>query len=381
MKNFFDEINIKQSAVLLVLMMVLLIQGPMALAQDKKKKKKKKPEFGVALRLGVLYDDNILKYSEQYLERFMNGEDYGRFHIETYDDVIFVTGVEAAAVFRIFGKRKTVFNANYTRRTYAVNSIKDWNYFAVGARQYLPWRMSFKILYSYIPSFYVRHFRDDLWVDVYGYAPLTFQPYIFEKDNFGIWAQKYFLKGSRIKLSYFYSRYYHNEYYTEYDSKNHMYGIQFYQKITKNLRFDIGYYYITSDAKGYDEAVETPENTNGPDATYEEDRITGGFQYSLPRINKKRHAVDFHITFMNRYYLSEHPWQIDRLHAGRVDNNMRFLAGYNIRMSKAVTLKAFYNWMGRDSGSTAEANDLFVSREKDYKQNVFGVEMIYSIDF
>jgi hypothetical protein len=160
-----------------------------------------------------------------------------------------------------------------------------------------------------------------------------------------------------------------------------MYGMQFYQRITRDLRFDIGYYYITSDAKGYDEAVETPENTNGPDATYLEERFTGGFQYTLPRINKIRHGMDFHASLFNRYYSSEHPWQVDRLHSGRFDKNLRFLVGYDLRVSRSVNIKAYYNWLARNSSSTAEGNEEFVSNEKDYRQNIFGLDFIYTIGF
>lgn len=372
--------NYSKSIFFLFLMSGLFLQSVSSIGQEAKKKKKRKPQFEVAFRLGVLYDDNILKYSDQYLNRFMNGEDKGRFHIETYDDAIFITGLDAASTLRIFKKRKTIFNASFARRTYAVNSIKDWKYFAVGVRQYLPWRTSFKVLYSYIPSFYVRHFRDDIWVDNYGYTPLSFQPYVFSKDNLGFWIQKYFFKGSRLKLSYYHSIYYHNKYYTEYDSKNDMYGIQFYQRLHKNFRINLGYYYVTSDAKGYDAAVDTPETTNGPDATFVEERFNFGFQYKFPNIKKVRHNFDFQATMFNRYYSSTHPWQTDPLHAGRYDYNLRFLGGYNVAVSKSVSLKVFYNWLGRNSESTAP-NTRYVSNEKDYRQNIYGVEMIYRIGF
>jgi len=41
--------------------------------------------------LSTLYDDNILRYSDKYLGRFAWGEDEGRFHIETTDDLVLHT--------------------------------------------------------------------------------------------------------------------------------------------------------------------------------------------------------------------------------------------------------------------------------------------------
>ena len=207
--------------------------------------KKKGQNFELKLRLATIYDDNILKYSEKYLTRFMYGLDEGRFHIETYDDAILYTSLGLTWTFKVFGKKKSKINAEVSRRTYMINDIKNWNYFTIGYRQYFAKRASFKILYSYIPEFYVRHFRDRQWVILYGFSPITFQPYIFSKNNYGFWIQNTFFKNSRVKFTLYYSTYFHNEQFTEFDSKNFTYSFQLYQRIHKNIRLDIGYKYIT----------------------------------------------------------------------------------------------------------------------------------------
>jgi len=362
---------------LLLLFIIFFLSNGAVHAQEKKKKKR--PDLEVRFKFATIYDDNILKYSKKYLERFMNGEDEGRFHIDTYDDLILLTSLQLTSTFRIFGKLKSKINGEVSRRTYAVNDIKSWNYISFGFRQYLPKRISFKLLYSYIPNFYVRHFRDEQWIDVYGYDPITFTPYAFSKDNYGFYIQNYLFKNTRIKLSLYYSLYYHNEHYTEYDSKNMSYGIQLYQPIHKKIKLEAGYQFITSDAKGYDAAVETPETTDGPDATYEEERFTFGFAWRLPRVLKLNHTFDAKCAFLNRYYSSKHPWQIDRLHAGRVDKNIRLYFNYRIKLNKSMQLTAYYNWYGRDTDTTAEPNKEYVSNEKDYRQNIIGLEFIYNL--
>jgi len=364
----------------LLMFIIFSISNGDAFAEEKNKKKKK-DTWEVKAKLAAIYDDNILKYSDKYLDRFMKQQDEGRFHIDTYDDFILFTSLGLSKTFRIFGKQKTIFNGEVSRRTYAVNSVKDWNYFTVGIRQYITKYLSFKILYSYIPDFYVRHFRDEQWVDIYGYNSNTFTPYAFSKDNYGFWIQNTFFKNTRIKFTLYYSPYYHNKHYTEYDSKNWTYGIQLYQKLHKKFRVDVGYQYVTSDAKGYDASYETPETTNGPDATYVEDRFVFGFDWKLPRIKKLRHSFDAKCLIFNRYYSSEHPWQTDRLHAGRVDNNLRFYVNYKLRLNKSWQLTAYYNWLGRDSGTTADLNNDYVSNEKDYRQNIFGLMVAYTLKF
>ncbi|MCD4695828.1 MAG: hypothetical protein K8S16_06265, partial [Bacteroidales bacterium] len=318
---------------LLLLFSIFFLSNGAVLAQEKKKKKG--PGFDVRFKLATTYDDNILKYSEKYLNRFMNGEDEGRFHIDTYDDLILLTSLQITSTYRLFGKLKSQINGEVSRRTYVVNDIKSWNYITFGFRQYLPNRISFKLLYSYIPDFYVRHFRDEQWIDVYGYKPIAFQPYAFSKDNYGFYIQNYLFKNTRIKLSIYYSLYYHNEHYTEYDSENMTYGIQLYQPIHKKIKLEVGYQFITSDAKGYDASVETPETTDGPDATYEEDRFTFGFAWRLPGVLKLNHTFDAKCGFQNRYYSSKHPPVIDPLHAGRVDKNIRLYFNYKVKLNKS----------------------------------------------
>jgi hypothetical protein len=381
--KYMKYISCKKLCLLILSGLLILPSFSLHAQETDKKKKKKKPKvrWEAELDLGVSYDDNILKYSEKYLTRFINNEDEGRFHINTYDDAIIFTSAALSSTIKIFGKQNSVFNAEVSRRTYVVNSVKNWNYFTLGYRQYITKKLSFKFLYSYIPEFYVRHFRDEQWIEVYGYNPNTFTPYVFSKDNYGFYVQNTFFKNTRVKFALYYAPYYHNKHYTEYDSKNWTYSFQLYQRIVKNFRLDLRYEYLTSDAKGYDESIETPETTQGPDATYVEDRYSAGFLWTLPKVKKFRHSFDAEALYFIRYYSSPHPWQIDRLHAGRVDKNLRIYANYKFRWNKDWQFTAFYNWMGRDSYSTAELNDEFVSNEKDYKQNIIGLKLAYSISF
>ncbi len=369
---------------LFILMAFVLVMNGEALAQEKKKskKKKKKPEIAMSFRLGASYDDNILKYSEKYLDRFMNREDEGRFKIETYDDLIILTAFNGTLTHKFFKKRKTVFNIDAARRTYAVNDIKTWESYGIGVRQYLPKRISFKFLYSYIPEFYVRDFRDKYYADIYGYSdPRAYTSYIFSKDNYGFYIQKYFFKKTRLKFSVYYSPYYHNAEYNVYDSDNWMYGMDFYQPLFKKLRLELGYDWVTSDAKGYDERIvgETAESNHGPDASYVEDRFVVGLLWTLPKVMKKSHSFSAKLSIMDRFYVKNHPVEVDLLHAGRVDNNRRLYFTYSLRLNKSMSVKAFYNWLYRDTRTTSPINSEYVSDEKDYIQNVFGVEFSYKL--
>ncbi len=369
-------------AKLVVILMALIIIVPSvdALAQEKKKKKKVK-HFEIRIGLTTTYDDNILKYSDKYLDRFMNGEDPGRFHIETYDDLIFAPSVEGIYKFNIFKKVKTRLNANFSPRYYVVNDVKNWLSWSVGIQQYITKTAYIKVLYSYIPEFYVRHFRDDAWVDAFGYVPKTFKPYVFSKDNFGAYIQNTFFKKTRVRLLLYHARYYHNQWYTEYDSKDWLYGIKVYQKLHKNFTLEGAYTYYTSDAKGYDAAYQTPETSTGPDATFVEDRFRFGFDWKFPKVAKRSNNLTVYFNFIKRYYSSPFTPIEDPLHAGRVDANYRMYSTYNIYVIKSLRLSVFYNLLLRDSHTESPINSNYVSNEKDYSQNQVGIRIKYYIRF
>ncbi len=359
--------------------LLLFLSSVEAVAAEKKKKKKK---IGLELRFGLAttYDDNILKYSEKYLDRFMEGLEPGRFQwIDTYDDLIINPSIEGIYTFNIFKKVKTKINASISPKFYVVNEHKNWYNWGIGIQQYITKKASVKILYSYIPNFYVRHFRDEQWTDVIGYNdPDAFTPYEFSKDNFGIYAQNTFFKRTRVRLSLYHARYYHNKSYTEYDSKDWYYGINLYQGIGKKVRISAGYQFVTSDAKGYDASVETPETTNGPDATFEEDRFTFGVLWYLPKVKKRSHNLDVDFAMLYRYYSSSYSPLVDPLHVGRVDHNYRVFVTYNITIMEPLKLSLFYNWLMRDTETTAKINATYVSNEKDYRQDQIGLKLVYS---
>lgn len=343
--------------------------------------KKLKPEWQLEFGLETFYDDNILKYSEKYLDRFMNNEDEGRFHIDTYDDVVLNPSLELSCEMRLFGKRRSVFDADVSYSKYLVNDVKTWSVFGFGYRQYITQELSFRMFYSYIPEFYVRHFRDDDWVDVYGYIPEAFTPYIFSKDNYGFWVQNTFFKNTRIRLYFYYMKYFHSENYTEYDSDNLLYRIKLFQPVHDKVTIEATYQFVTSDAKGYDVPGETIETSNAPDATYEEDGFILGIHWKMPRVKKRYHSLEFETVIYNRYYQTDQPVEVDKLHAGRVDNNLRFYLTYYLSVSRSFKFSAFYNWYYRDSGTTSVLNEEYVSDEKDYRQNQVGIELIYRFDF
>ncbi len=336
----------------------------------------------VSLSLSPYYDNNILKYSEKYIERFKNREDEGRFHIETTDDLVFGYSFGITYTSEIIGNLKTSVGAGYDSDAYTYNSIKTWNKYNIFFKQNVNKSTLLSLSYSYLPEFYVRHFRDEDWVRYYGYTPETFRPYVFSKDDFSIWAQHIFSwKTTRVRANFSYMRYFLDESNTEYDSNDFLYGFRIYQAVTDYLNVNLGYSYITSDAKGFDEPGETKEISDDSDATNYEHVYIAGFDLTLPRVFSLENVLSVDVQYQRAFYTTDNYIELDPLHAGRYDYNYRVFVNYNWDIFKNFSVIAFYHWMGRESSSPSDINKDYISDEKDYTQYRTGISFNYSVSF
>jgi len=178
-----------------------------------------------------------------------------------------------------------------------------------------------------------------------------------------------------------YVKYYHNKHFTEYDCNNFECGFKLYQPINKKFKLTLGYKFTNSDAKGYDEPFESINNTDDSDATHVEDRFTFAFNWKLPRLLKHSNDFDVECRLMNRYYSSKRYLEQDKMHAGRVDKNVRLYFTYNIKMKRNLKLSAFYYWFKRNSDTEAIPNKELISNEKDYRQDQYGLKVTYNLKF
>jgi hypothetical protein len=111
--------------------------------------KKKTYNWEVHLSLGTMYDNNILKYSDKYIERFINSEDEGRFHISSYDDIVLPYSIGVSYKNDIIGDLKTIFSAGYNSNAYSYNGIKNWAQYNFHWRQYVAKSTSIHIFQSF----------------------------------------------------------------------------------------------------------------------------------------------------------------------------------------------------------------------------------------
>lgn len=318
-----------------------------------------------------IYDDNILRYSDKYISRFNNGEDRGRFHVNTRDDLILVNAFRASATARVIGTLSTTVTVDFRQRTYATNNIKNWSYYSFSLKQDLSKNLAALVEYSYIPTFYIRHFRDDDWTILYSFNdPVVFQPFGFQKDETGGWLQYTLFPGTRIRGALSYARYFYNEHFTEYDCDNTTLGLAVYQTVLKNVKLNAEFDAVFSRGDG------TPDMS----PSYDQNIYSLGVEYQLPMFLGFANQVEIGGEYARSCYTSTHFAETDPNHAGRDDRSYRFSLGYRVDLLKSLGLALSYAWHRRDVKTSAQQNAAYLSEEKDYRQYQIGIDIRYTMN-
>ncbi len=318
------------------------------------------------------YDNNILRYSDKYIDRFNGGTDAGRFYINNPDGFIFRNEIELEKKLEVFG-HTAIPSANVFFKNYVGSSIKNFWMFDLGWRQWIAKKTSFKINFSYLPTYYVKHYRDKDLIPIFGYTDASFAPFEFSKKEISGYFRNYPFIKTQMTIFLEYSNYKYNENFREFDSNDYLAGILFKQELSKSLKAKIGFNYSFSDAKGYDQPGESKTNSDDVDASFNEHSIYTGVEIKLPEIIFFNNNLYLTGYYNKRIYESDKAVLIDQLHPGRKDNSFDIFAMYKVFILSYLDLSMIFNWQTRNSWSDNPANSLLVSDEKDY--NNFSLEL------
>jgi hypothetical protein len=354
-----------------LLPVVALLLHTVALGQD--------DPWQLGITLATVYDNNALKYSDKYLDLFVNNQDPGRFHIRTSDDLVVGLSASLRRSLSIVEKYGSTLGVDVGQRMYTQNSIKNWSTVRLSVRQEFPMRLAMQVSYGYIPGFYVRHYRDDDWVQRYGYTPATFQPYEFSKEDITVWLQNTFLASTRVRLSFASAQYYHNKHFTEYDSKNLIWRGEASHPLFRGLRLRAEYKFTSSEAGAYDEPGESAQLSDDSDGSFEEDAYGVGVSWKVPGLFDGSSTLSLDGLYARRCFTTNHRAALDPMHAGRVDNDYDVEFRYSVEVSPSLTLGTSAEWHKRDAGALSGLNEAAVSEEKDYRQFQIGFEVTYTL--
>jgi len=266
------------------------------------------------------------------------------------------------------------------RSQYALNGFKSWNMYSLYIRQDFAKKSSIQLAYQYIPYFYVRTYRDEDLVSIYGYEPRTFKPFEFSKEHYGLTFRTKIRKKLSTRLNVGVHRYFHNQYFTEYDAEKLYIGTKFTYPVTQKLKITTGYQFAYNEAKGTDEPGESKLTSDDPDGTFLEHKTDIRLAYILPKWFHKSHSFEIKGNFISRGFNTLKAYRNDPTHVGRLDLLFNTTLQYNLRLSKRIKTGIFFNYNFRNSTNNgSEYYQKFLSDEKNYNQSLTGFTINYKL--
>lgn len=327
----------------------------------------------------MMYDGNILRYSHKYLDRFSNGRDPGRFHVQTYDDLTLQSSLRLTRPLDLVGLPNSSISAQAQFKSHIQNSIKNWFSWNISWRQNLPNRWTASLSYGYLPRFYVRHYRDGDFTAVLGYTPETFKPFEFSKENVSFRLQHTLTGGTRLRLSGNHARFFYNQFFTEYDSRDWLIGLDAYHPFNRQIRASIGYAFLTSGVRG-----DTPylgSTTERADGSFREHDLSVGFEWRLQEVFGFQTIVQIDAQWEIRKFTSTRPAASDPFHVGRTDHEYSINLGYEVELTPALDITFVYIWERRDTRTSVSENQVFLADEKDFTRHQVGLQFRYLFQF
>lgn len=336
---------------------------------ERKVSRDSRPPWSVRPRLASIYDDNILRYSDKFIQRFEDGRDPDRFRVSSLDDLIHRADLQASRDFTGLGGREGRFRVDIGHRAYQRNSIKDWTRFALSWRQELRRDRSLEVTANWTPNFYVRHIRDS---DLTGRNRTAdpFQAFEFERTEGRVRFTH--APGASLNARYHLglASFRHSEAFREFDSENLFAGIRWDHQLTRQLRLSYAFELTDSSARGWDEAGETRLTSDDTDPSFRQLDLMLAARIRLP--SERRQILFLQAEAGRRDYTTDKPATLAPLHNGREDDLLRVYASWQLDLTERYRLTVFGQLRTRSSTAPIE---LDIGVEKNFDQTELGIRL------
>lgn len=322
--------------------------------------------------LGCAYDDNIFRYAQTDIDKFVNNIEPYRYPIETYDDLITTVEMHAKVRGKFLMNRSTTFNFKIKGNLYYQNSIKDYATFSASVWHKVGREGNLLAKYLFLPRYFVRHYPD---LDVSTPYPYPyFTDCSFRKHLLALSAGYRFFKAADITISYARELNDYNDAFNEYDTGMNEFGIAAGLSYRNLLFPSVRYSYTSAQADAIDEPGETKQMSDDSDISYDEDEVQ--FSIDLDLTQSKPFRIETDLTYARRLYTTEKPVLVDPTHAGRED------VKYGLRLiclfmpTERITFSIGYDFEQRTVSSPYDINQ--IEDIKNYTRNIFSASIGFS---
>lgn len=327
---------------------------------------------GVRLEWAANYDDNILRYSENDIDKFVEGTEVNSSLLSSYDDWnnelrvklygdVSVKGVEPIK-FRYFGKISSFYR----------NSFNNYGTHTFIADFTATDKVGFGLRYFYMPDYYLREYRDK---DTDSYQSCT-----FDDHQAGVNIDYKIDKTIQISIIGQYEEIYYNGYFTEYDSELLSISGEIDKRVTHNLRCSFLAGMTSADNVGYvpiSSAAQSnyfTEDTEYGDGSYKEEIFQGEIRYRFRKLLGQDTWMGIQYKLRHRIYTTNNALSSDPFHAGRMDDRHRLVISADRKLMNRLDgfLNYTYEWRNSESDNPS------VAKVKNFRQNVMTLGLEYS---
>jgi Flp pilus assembly protein TadD len=349
-------------------------------ARKKRKRTSRRPavEFSGMFALRVVYDDNIIHYSDEDLYEFETDPTPGKYLIETAGDWIVRPRLEFTAANRSLTGKKLEALLRLSGWKYVTNGIKDNTSVYLRLKHPGFGGDNFQATLYHSPQSYLRNFKDRP-PPVPRSTPMVSTEFRYTSTSAGLAYWRRLSKSWSGKFEIRRGWRYYNQPFMENDNWEWRFGGYLSCRIAKPLRVTAEYAYSLVEARAADEVGETRENSDDGDASYERDSYELTFSFYVPKTIFKVNRVNLSGQYQAYYFTSEKPPEEDRYHVGRKDEVRRFEVTWSTRkIHKNAGLEGGYRYTVRDSSAPWETGEgESIDEDKDYTDNRVWIGLEY----
>lgn len=320
------------------LMLILYYDGPEQPLSERRlrtlDREKKSPwSLSRSFTLSLEYDDNIVHYSDDLVDEFIDGAfwawyqmeagdaeiEWDKYRLRTVDDLIVTPSFELDARREYFSFGDTRVRGRITYSRYLFNPIKDVKSLKLYFRQYLPGRsQSFEFSYQWTPEKYIRQLNDRVPYAP-GDDPRPWVGFRFASNDF-TYSYRHRLHDDVFLLVNLEDvhRFYNQPFLEQDLVENEIVGYLYYD-LAKRWRLTAVYGTARGWTRRHDTAEENPLFSDDNDNSYTQDRYRADLRWRPKDFPLGIEELEFRFQRRIQYYTSPKSLWDDPFHVGRKD--------------------------------------------------------------
>jgi hypothetical protein len=321
--------------------------------------------------LQFIYDDNVLTQSDDAIEIFLAGTDPTTYRIRSHDDLLVVPSLDLEARRTFLSVGETRFRVRVKQWRYMWNPIKTNTDFDLLVRQFFGKRTSLEFFALHAPEQYIRQLGDS---EPFTDEPYTQKDFRFTRNVVNLSVRHQFNRRIAGRFTAETNRRYYNQAFVENDVEALELRGNLNLKPSRWLTVDLDYGYERADGRGRDTSIETRENSDDGDPSYNRDLYRVGLGFSTPQLAPVVDGISLAYLFMDYYYTTEKSLFEAPFQVARRDKWSKAFVTLNKQLSRDVALDAgfVYSWRKVESPWYGD-----ITLDKDYNQHRYSLGLSY----